>query len=332
MSGASAESCEVRLAEESGVGEARRAARRVARAAGLSEVETEQAAIVATEASRNAVLHGAGGQLLLTPAPAGGALEIVALDRGPGIADLRRALQDGFSTAGTAGQGLGAIARIASAFDVYSAPGKGTALFAQVGRPAPAPVELGAVNVPIATERESGDAWAVAWPEGRPVVLVADGLGHGRHAAEAARGALAAFRAHAALPAERLLARIHEALRPTRGAAVAVAVATGEGARVRFAGVGNVSGALIFSRGVRKMVSLPGTAGHEARTIRAFDYEWPEGGLLVMHSDGLTTRWDLADYPGLDRHHPALVAAVLFRDHRRVRDDASVVVVRRAAP
>jgi anti-sigma regulatory factor (Ser/Thr protein kinase) len=325
------ETRQVRAEDDSGVGEARRAARRAARALGLSEVEIEHAAIVAAEATRNAVIHAAGGQVLLTPAAGGGALDVVVVDRGPGIPDLRRALQDGYSTAGTAGQGLGAITRLASVFDVYSAPGKGTAVLARIGAPAgAAPGEVGAVNVALATEKESGDRWAVEWPDGRPVALVADGLGHGRHAAEASRLAVEAFRRHAALPAARIVEAVHHALRPTRGAAVAVAEATGAGPAVRYAGIGNISASLVGSQKVRKMVSLSGTAGHEARSIRSFDYDWPDGGLLVMHSDGVATHWELADYPGLAERHPALVAAVLYRDHARRRDDATVLVVRRA--
>ena len=143
---AGSDSCVVRLTDESGVGEARRAARRAARELGLGPVETEEAAIVAAEASRNVVLHARGGLLLVTTAAAGGALDILALDRGPGIPDVRRAMEDGFSTIGTAGQGLGAIARLASAFDLYSTPGMGSALFARIGALGPgAHVEAGAV-------------------------------------------------------------------------------------------------------------------------------------------------------------------------------------------
>jgi anti-sigma regulatory factor (Ser/Thr protein kinase) len=329
---APAHSREVRVTDQSGVGEARRAARRSARELGLDDVATEQAAIVAVEASRNALLHGGGGSLLVSPTRDLDGLDLVALDRGPGIDDLRRALADGYSTGGTAGQGLGAISRLATRFDVYSAPGKGTALFARIGGAADAEsLEVGSVCVPLATETECGDAWAIAGPPGAPTLLVVDGLGHGHHAAEAAAEAVAAFRQHAALPVERLLEVIHGALRATRGAAIAVAQA-GAGAIVRYAGIGNISGVMHGSGHVRKMVSLPGTAGHEARTIRCFEYEWPADGLLVLHSDGVGSRWDLAEYPGLSTRHPALIAGVLHRDFSRGRDDATVVVVRRAPP
>ena len=70
-------------------------------------------------------------------------VEILALDKGPGIRDLERSLRDGYSTAGGAGTGLGAISRLSSEFDVYSPPGKGTALLARIwpGEPhSPPPV------------------------------------------------------------------------------------------------------------------------------------------------------------------------------------------------
>jgi hypothetical protein len=163
-------------------------------------------------------------------------------------------------------------------------------------------------------------------------VLVADGLGHGSHAAAAAHAAVAAFRKHAALPAGRLLEAIHHALRPTRGAAVAIAELVDGTDTVRYAGIGNVAGVLAGAHGARKMISLAGTAGHEARSIRTFEYELPAGGLLVLHSDGIATHWDLPQYRGLASRHPALVAGVLYRDFARTRDDATVVVARRRTP
>ncbi len=327
------DSISIALRDDTSVGEARRAARGLARSLAFADVDAEHVAIVATEASRNTVLHGGGGELVLTPDPAGAFVDVLALDRGGGIPDLARAMRDGYSTGGTAGQGLGAISRLAAVLDVYSAPGLGTALFARVGASglAPAPrVEVGAVCVPMPREPVCGDAWAVETPDGRPVVLVADGLGHGDRAAEAARAAVRAFREHASMPADRLVERLHNALRPTRGAAIAVAEVRPAGDGVRYAGIGNISGLLHGSPKTRSMVSLSGTAGHEARTIRAFDYDWAgERTLLIMHTDGIATHWDLASYPGLAERHPALVAGVLYRDFSRRRDDATVVVVRR---
>ena len=53
---------------------------------------------------------------------------------------------------------------------------------------------------------------------------------------------------------------------------------------------------------------------------------------IVMFSDGLTSRWDLASYPGLASKSPALIAGVLYRDHSRGRDDVTIVVARERRP
>jgi hypothetical protein len=79
------------------------------------------------------------------------------------------------------------------------------------------------------------------------------------------------------------------------------------------------------------MVSLAGTAGHNMRKAQSFDYPYPDG-LVLMHSDGLATGWDLDRYPGLAHAHPTLIAGVLFRDYWRQRDDVTVLVARGAAP
>jgi hypothetical protein len=120
----------------------------------------------------------------------------------------------------------------------------------------------------------------------------------------------------------------HRALHAARGAALAVAELDAERGRVRFAGVGNVTGTVLGGARRQNMVSVNGTAGHGPLRIREFDYTWPAGGVLVMASDGLGTRWSVEDYPGLAARHPALVAGVLYRDHARGRDDVTVVVVR----
>ena len=117
-------------------------------------------------------------------------------------------------------------------------------------------------------------------------------------------------------------------MRSTRGAAVSVTEMLWDRRILRYAGVGNISGRIFSGDALRNMVSHNGTVGLEARKIVEFTYPWPEDGLLIMHSDGLATHWNLDDYPGLRGRDPALIAGVLFRDHNRVRDDSTVVVIR----
>ena len=100
--------------------------------------------------------------------------------------------------------------------------------------------------------------------------------------------------------------------------------------RVRYAGVGNISGSILGGPSNRGLSSQNGTIGVQVRRVQEFQYEWPPRGVLVMHSDGLTNRWSLDAYQGLAARHPAIIAAALYRDCLRGRDDATVVVVKKS--
>lgn len=319
------------------VGEVRRRAAVVAERVGLDETDRGRVALVVTEAASNLAKHTPGGQIVIQGWKGPGdrvVVDIHALDVGPGMDDVGRCLADGYSTAGSAGTGLGAISRVADRFAIHSEAGGGTVLWARIDRrPAGSreatSLELGVVAVAASGEEACGDEWAVISREGREYLLVVDGLGHGPLAAEAAAGAVAAFAASAVDEPGDIVAATSEAIRGTRGAAVAVARLDARPGKARFAGVGNVAGAIIARATARStsMVSMNGTAGHVVPRIQAFDYDWPEGAVVLMHSDGLDRRWDLVRHPGLASRHPALIAGVLYRDHRRERDDATILVV-----
>jgi anti-sigma regulatory factor (Ser/Thr protein kinase) len=324
--------------DRSQVGEVRRVATSMAGALGLNEQDQGRVALVLTEALNNAVTHGGGGEAVLRPLTNSRiGVEALIIDRGPGIADMERALRDGYSTAGTPGTGLGAVARVADTFDIYSGAGAGTAVLARVwarsdrsvSHPATA-LRTGSVCLPRSGETECGDAWALGRSGDRVVLIVADGLGHGPEAATASREALRVFHKSLALPPADIVAEIHAALRSTRGAAVAVAALDPNLKEIRYAGVGNIAGSVVSATETRSMVSHNGTAGHELRKIQEFQYEWPAGALVIMHSDGLQTHWRLDRYPGLAARDPALIAGILYRDFSRGRDDLTVVAVRQA--
>src|SRR6478672_4255490 len=328
----------VSLSDFSSTAEARRAGARMAASLGLNETKSGEMAIVITEAARNAVIYGGGGQLLLSgiKSKSETRMEIVALDRGPGIADLSRALQDGYSTGGTPGTGLGAIKRMAEVFDVFSSA-KGTAVFARIeqqengAHSRKSSVELAGLVSPIAGETASGDNLAWEINGDRCIVMMADGLGHGMQAAEAADEAIRVFRAHSSESPASLISRLHDALKKTRGAAAAIAEVRTLAGTLTYAGVGNISGSILSDTLSRSLVSYNGTLGHVMSRVQEFKVEWPKDGILVMHSDGLQSRWDLSRYPGILARHPAIIAGVLLRDFRRERDDASVLVLKGAA-
>lgn len=323
-----------RIADPSQVSEARRAAVDFARASGFDETATGRIALVATEMATNLLKHAATGEIVIDNFAdrEGAGLELLSLDKGPGIADLSLALADGYSTAGSAGNGLGAVRRQCDQFAIWSRPGLGTAAVARFQRHAASgSVALGAVVRPFPGEEVSGDGWTFGAPAVGPTLLMVDGSGHGPSAAVAAQAAAKAFEGNLSGDCSRLMEEIHRALAPTRGAAVAIARVDVAQRLVRFVGVGNIAAAICSQGVVRRMVSHNGTAGHIAPRIREFTYPWSGSATIILHSDGLSAKWDLDSYPGLAASHPSLIAGVLFRDHRRGRDDASIVVMR-AAP
>jgi anti-sigma regulatory factor (Ser/Thr protein kinase) len=315
------------------VAEARREAAAIAARSGFVEADAGRVALVATELGTNLIKHGRGGELLIGPYEDadGGGIEILALDRGPGIANVQACLEDGYSSTGTQGNGLGAVMRQSHEFDIASWPGLGTALLARLkpGKPnphrAPSRSGWGAVSVALPGEDVCGDSWSVL-ANGSITLMLADGLGHGPEAADASVEAVRLFHRFGGHQVPTLLDYIHGGLRSTRGAAVSIARFDPQTRRVAFAGVGNVGGALASADGgLRRMVSMPGTAGHNARKIQVFDYPFDQG-LIVLASDGISTSWNLGKYANIQTAHPTLIAAILYRDFGRRRDDATVLV------
>jgi len=322
----------IAISHASDVGAARRGGQALATQLGMSETRAGQLAIVITEAATNVLKHAGEGRLLVSIASHGGqrCIEVLALDNGPGITNLAQAMLDGVSSAGTSGTGLGAMRRLADQLDVYAPPGKGTALLARLWLdPAAAaqPVRIGGVCLPLAGETECGDAWAVTQQQGRVTLLMADGLGHGPEAAKASAAAVQTLAAAPGHAPQRLMDECHQALRPTRGAAMAIAELDPATAQLRFAGIGNIGACIIEDGARRQLMSHNGIVGHNVRKVHELVFACPAGALVVLASDGITTQWDLAQYPGLTARAPALIAGILLRDHSRGRDDASVLVM-----
>ena len=261
-------------------------------------------------------------------------LDIVALDRGPGIANVDAAVKDGFSTGGSLGIGLGTMLRAAAVFDIYSTPDGGTAVLVRllekkVAAPADDPFILGSRMTPIRNEIVSGDSWSCLPLKQSLAVAVVDGLGHGPKAAEAAHAAVEAFQrsVHLAGPAQ-AIQMAHQALLSTRGAVMAVASIDIQSQTLRFAGLGNIS-AVVYTHGVAaRLASSDGTVGYGARKARECSVDWSSNSTLILNTDGLSSRWNLAKHARLLACHPVLIAAVLHRDFARNSDDATVVVVR----
>ena len=323
------------VSESSAIAAVRRAGASIGATLGLNETVAGKTALVITEVATNILKHAGQGDILLRGLAVGDArgIEILAIDKGPGFANLEQSMRDGMSTAGSYGVGMGSMQRLADEFDLHTDQTYGSALRMVVWAPGQArPASewtVGAICLPLPSEDVCGDAWAGAFDGTQLLLMVADGLGHGPLAAKASEAAVALVGPDGTFLPAALLQQAHGALQGSRGAAVAVACLDSDTHELRFAGIGNISVSLHGIEHARHLVSHNGIVGSNMRKVQEFSLPLTDDATLIMHSDGIGTRWDLARYPGLSQRHPSLIAAVLFRDHARHRDDATVVVAQR---
>lgn len=328
------------LTDRSFLNTVRKEIHRQAETYGLGESALGKIDIVVSELTSNLVKHTTGGgELLVKPVSRGGVagVEILCLDTGPGMAEPERMLEDGVSTVGSQGEGLGAVKRLADEFELYSQPGSGTVVLARLyngGRPPKArealeDYDIGVVMVPKPGEEACGDGWAMRQRDGMCALLAVDGLGHGPEAQLAALEASEAFLRETAFEPSRTLPAVHAAIARTRGAVGAVAVLDGKLNRCLFCGVGNISGRIFSAEGAKNLLSYNGILGNNyPGSVSDHTFGWAPSSLLVLHSDGLQSRWDLGKYPDIKRCPTSVIAAVLYRDFSRKRDDVLVIAGR----
>ncbi|MFN7139844.1 MAG: ATP-binding protein [Limisphaerales bacterium] len=323
------------ITEQTQVGEARRFAASLSLELRLSETLAGKVGIVVSELATNLVKHTRGGELLFRQLQEEDrrGIEVLSIDRGPGF-DFHRCIQDGYSSSGTSGTGLGSVQRLSSEFEVFS-HASGTVSVSRIWNQGPSArpnrIETGVICIPLKGEEMCGDAWRINSSGYQHRFFLVDGLGHGPEAAHAAETAIRVFQQFHDEKAAAVFQNCHLAMRSTRGGAIGMAELDLDRNVVRFIGVGNIAGVITDGTTRRSLVSQNGTVGAEMSRITEFQYPWASNSLLVLNSDGLTTRWKLDDYPGLQLRHPSIIAGVLYRDFRRERDDVTVMVVRESA-
>ncbi|MBA9078469.1 MULTISPECIES: SpoIIE family protein phosphatase [Rufibacter] len=332
------------LADRSFLNIVRRDIGKIAEAVGFTEAEVGRVSLVVTEMSTNLLKHvgSPGGELLVKPiCQENGSvcgIELLCLDNGPGMSDPQRMMEDGVSTFGSMGQGLGAIKRQSDFFDIYSQRSTGTVILSRIYKKGKAPkvaarneqgFEIGSIMVPKPGEKVSGDGWSLRLSYKGAYLIVLDGLGHGENAHAAAQSAVQSFQQQPKVAPSDMLRGVHAAIKKTRGAVGAIAHWNAETRSLAFCGIGNISGRLIGASQAKNLLSYNGTLGMNVpNTINDQQQTWERGQMIILHSDGLKSRWDLSKYPELTRHDATLIAAVLYKDNTRTLDDTLVVVVR----
>ncbi len=321
----------ITVVDDASISEVREAVRAHGRDAGLAVDAYERLAAGASELARNQLVHAVRGQIAVRRIERAGVagVEVAAADRGRGIADLEIALAGTPRATGSLGVGLSAAMRQADEIDVDVREGSGTCVRV---RSFVAPVrksEVGVIARPHPDETVIGDQ-AVHVRTGDDLTLaVADGLGHGGPARDAADRALAEIVAHPTRRLEDLLAGVHAALAGTRGAVMAIARLDGSRV-VEHASIGNIGSRIIAADGTaRSLGSVAGTLGIAyPRRVFVERVQLAPDELLVLFSDGLGSRLDLTADPMATRGHPCVVAQRLLARFARGTDDALIAVVR----
>lgn len=338
----------VALSEESHIGQARRIARRLGAELAFTDRQLAEVEILINELGTNALKFGRGtGQIFLSVMDEKiekGGLEVIYTDKGAGIADPSLAVEDGFTTSDSLGSGLGAISRMSDEFHIYSLVESQTRPLSLYGRtthgtvivarkhvapegkrPPRGPRLWGVLTRPPAGETHNGDAYFIRQDDDRILLAVIDGLGHGEGASDAARAAIESIGGNAGKPVESIMRAAHEALRPTRGAVIGLSAIDCSTRLIEYVGIGNTDFRVLGGGSTLKFISLNGTVGSRMDRLKVFKGELPKSCMLTMSTDGISERWDLDQYPGLQGLHPQLACSVIMRDYSRPKDDATIL-------
>lgn len=308
--------------------------KRMAAAAEFDAKRMAELEIIVAEVTSNIVKHTtSGGELLVKILEDNKGLEIIAIDNGPGVSNITKMLEDGVSSTNTLGQGLGAIRRLADHFDIYSIKGWGTVLLVRIYKDRNEPIkkkniEAGVIMLAKEGETKCGDNYHCVVRGNQMKFAVSDGLGHGKEAAIAAVESLLVFKKNIMLPPNEQLKRIHDGIKKTRGAVMNITHIDVGSNQAVYCGVGNISSRVQSLTKPKSCISYNGIVGHSIpTTLNNHVMLWNKHDILVIHSDGLSSRWDLQKYPSVTTRDRSIIAAVLFKDFYRKTDDVTIAVI-----
>ncbi|PST83706.1 serine/threonine protein kinase [Pedobacter yulinensis] len=309
---------------------------RMAGEGGIQEARLNELDLIVAEMTSNLFKFGNHGEILAGVFHNNGDpyVELISIDNGPGMINPSRMMNDGMSTSNTMGHGLGSIKRLSTEFDLYSLSGWGTIVLSRVFNHTAAKPDRSVVTVrPLVLskpgENTSGDGVAIKKTGTYLKIMLADGLGHGPEANKAVNEAAAAFRVFPDHSPTETIRFLHQAIKKTRGAVMNILFYDFATRIWRSAGVGNIAARIFGPILVKNHMSYNGIVGHNIPTsMNDQSYAGADFNLVVLCSDGIKTRWDLAKYPNIRKHDLAVLNAAIYKDHARQTDDMSVVSIK----
>lgn len=306
---------------------------------GFPSAKRERMALIVGEMVTNQVKYAGGKGMIQVWEQPGPTLDILALDYGPGIPNLKQAQEDGFSTGKTLGKGLGSIQRLADQAYIYTrvADGNGkeklwtgTALLARFhagnGKVAKPTENIGLFARALSDDRYNGDHLYARIESGTTRWLHMDGLGHGQAANQATSNLMGCVDNE--MQANALIRCLDDRLRSTRGAVGILVEVENKARRLAIHGVGDMQAFVIQGEKMNRYSFSPGVLGKEFKMPTPVQVELGNNSVVVTVSDGIRRSWDETSFPGLFQQHPQLIAYVLGNIMARISDDQSLCVVR----
>jgi len=317
-----------------------------------SEVDRTMIATIVSELGSNIIKYASRGVLRLCRTEYQGEvdIDIWAEDHGPGIPDVARAMQDHFSTGNSLGLGLPGVRRMADQFWIRSSESAGTLVFARkrlCGKPlrelamtsrpsalVPMPPSGTAPDPrwdasgwvrPTDGHTACGDASVVQVCDSGVLLAMVDASGHGARAHAIAQQVLATIKVFGGPDLTLLMARIHQELQGTVGAAVGLAFVDVDTVSVRYLGVGNTRAAKFGSKAWYG-VSRDGVLGDRMPSLLEQRSPLSAGDLLVLWTDGIPEYACSKMAAATSYRDAADIAARLINELAKPYDDAGCLV------
>ncbi|WP_246074221.1 SpoIIE family protein phosphatase [Flavobacterium daemonense] len=292
--------------------------------------------IIVAELTSNLIKYANGGELLYRANHNGSfnEIEIYCLDKGIGIDNIAKIMNDGYSTSSTLGHGIGAIKRLSNDFQIYSMRGWGTVQYVKICDKADHPIsasstglDFSAISVNYPGERLCGDGYHIKHSKKGFQIFVGDGLGHGANAHEAVGQAIRAFKQCTESHPVAMLRYVHDYVKKSRGLVATIASVDYETQSWNICGIGNINTRIYSGLDNKTYTPYNGIIGHNIpRTINSTVVPYQKHQVIVMHSDGLRTRWNLSELNSIIKQSPGIIASALYKDNVRGTDDATILV------
>ncbi|UUF13499.1 MULTISPECIES: SpoIIE family protein phosphatase [Flavobacterium] len=292
--------------------------------------------IIVAELTSNLIKYANGGELLYRANVEEGQneIEIYCLDKGIGFENVSKIMNDGYSSSNTLGHGLGSIKRLSNDFQIYSMKNWGCVQYVKICEKPDfrlSDIQKGLYHKAIALnypgEKVCGDGYHIKNLKKGFQIFVGDGLGHGVNAHEAVQLAVKAFKQSVESDPAEILRDIHSKVKKSRGLVATVATVDYSLETWNICGIGNINTRIYDGLENKTYTPYNGIIGHNIpRTLNNSVVPYKKHQIIIMHSDGLRTRWNLSDMNSIFKQSPGIIASALLKENIRGTDDATILV------